>query len=154
MVRDGRRGQHLDTCRASASPRLGFGGAGVVASVRVSPTSNASGQKASAASSPCAGVPGKKSRGMEVRWGMTGGARLSAARALGRPLATRGWGARAGPRARCWATGYARVGCACWAARGAGPRRTRARVGQRAGLRAALGPNLFFIFPALAHPFF
>jgi len=103
MVRGGRRGRHLDTCRASASPRLGFGGAGVVASVRVSPISNTSGQKASAVSSPCAGALGKKSRGMEVRWGMTGGARLSSARALGERSAGRWPRARVLGRASAWA---------------------------------------------------
>ncbi|KAG0514509.1 hypothetical protein BDA96_10G198100 [Sorghum bicolor] len=72
-----------------------------------------------------------------MRWGMTGGARLSAARALGERSAGRWPRARVLGRASAWAAGYARVGCACWAARAVLGRGERERGwGARAGPRA------------------
>ena len=112
MVRGRRRGRHLDTCRASASPKLGLGVVGVVASALAISNLRPSGQKWDAS-----GVTmvqrrwGRKSRGGrrggDDRWGPP----VSRAREfpgrcrVARPIA--GW-ARAGPRAG-GAAGHARA---------------------------------------------
>jgi len=84
----------------------------VVASARVPSNPRSSGQKARRGVVTMAEALGKKKQRKETRWGMTGGARLSAARALLRAwLAVLGRGAAAGPGAG------GGKGAAGWAAR-------------------------------------
>jgi hypothetical protein len=109
-------------------PRLGFLGprGGWLARPWRSPVRSRPVKRRAQCRHQAAGSLGKKSRGSVVRWGMTGGSRLSAARALGERSAGRWPRARVLGRASAWAAGYARAGpcrsgaqarVGCWAAR-------------------------------------